>query len=73
MFDICSMLVEPQIVSDIIGTIINVMTENMRGEACLQEHLLEHFNSEENNGFLHDLSVTLIDKTDAKYPIKREH
>ena len=44
-----------------------------RGEACLQEHLLEHFNSERHNGFLHDVSVTLVDKTDAKNPIKREH
>ena len=44
-----------------------------RGEACFQEHLFEHFNSEGHNGFLHDVSVTLIDKTDAKNPIKREH
>ena len=40
-----------------------------RGEACLQEHLFEHFNSEGHNGFLHDVSVTWIDKTDAKNPI----
>ena len=73
MFDICSMLVKPQIASNIVGIIINVMTENMRGEACFQEYLFEHFNSEENNGFLHDLSVTSIDKTYAKNPIKREH
>ena len=26
-----------------------------RGEACLQEHLFEHFNSEGHNGFLHDV------------------
>ena len=44
-----------------------------RGEACLQEHLFEHFNSEGQNGFLHEVWVTLIDKTDAKNPIKREH
>ena len=44
-----------------------------RGEACLQEHLFEHFNSEGHNGFLHDVSVTLIDKIDAKNPIKRKH
>ena len=44
-----------------------------RDEACLQKHLFEHFNSEGHNGFLHDVSVTLIDKTDAKNPIKREH
>ena len=44
-----------------------------REESSLQEHLFEHFNSEEHNGFLCDVSVTLIDKTDAKNPIKREH
>ena len=66
------MLVVPQIVSDIVGTIINVMTENMWGEACLQGHLFEHFNTEGHNGFLHGVSVTLIDKTDGKNPIKRE-
>ena len=44
-----------------------------RGDACSQEHLFEHFNSEEHNGFLHDASVTLIDKTDGKNPAKREH
>ena len=41
------MLVAPQIVSDIVGTIINVMTKKYAiGDACLQEHLFEHFNSE---------------------------
>ena len=45
----------------------------MRGEVCLQEHLFEHFNSEQDNEFLHDISVTLINKIDAKKPIKREH
>ena len=44
-----------------------------RGEACLQEHLFEHFSSEEHNGLLHYVSLTLIDKTDAKNPIKLEH
>ena len=40
-----------------------------RGEACLQEPLLEHINGEGYNGFLHDASVTLIDKTDGKISI----
>ena len=66
-------MVVPQIVSDIFGTLWNNHKCNdrkyARGEACLQEHLFEHFNSEERN----EVSVTLIDKTDAKYPIKREH
>ena len=47
--------------------------KNARGEACLQEHFFEHFNSEGHNRFLHDISVTLINKTDAKDPIKWEH
>ena len=47
--------------------------KNARGGACLQEHLFEHYNSEGHNVFLHDVSVTLIDKTDGKNPIKREH
>ena len=37
--------------------------KNMRVEASLQEHLFEHFNSEGHNGFLLDVSVTLIDKS----------
>ena len=45
----------------------------MRGEACLQENLFEHFNSKGHNGSLHDVLLTLIDKTDGKNPIKREH
>ena len=61
------MLVVPQIVSDIVGTVINVTAEKYaRGRACLQEYLFEHFNNEGRNWFLHDVSVTLIDKTDAK-------
>ena len=45
----------------------------MGGETCLQEHLFEHFNSERHNGILHDASVTLINKTEGKNSIKREH
>ena len=43
-----------------------------RGEAYLQEHLSENFNSEGRNGFLHDVSVTVIDKTGGTNPIKQE-
>ena len=43
-----------------------------RGERCMQEHLFEHFYSEGHNGFLEDVSVTLIDKTDGRDPKKRE-
>ena len=47
--------------------------KHSRDEACLQEHLFEHFNSKGHNGFLHDVSFTLINKTDLKNPTKREH
>ena len=43
-----------------------------RGEACLQDYLFEYFNSERHYEFLYDISVILIDKTDAKNRIKRE-
>ena len=39
----------------------------------MQEHLFEHFNSEGHNGFLHDVSVTLIDKTDTKKALSNEN
>ena len=39
----------------------------------MQQNLFEHFNSEGHNGLLHDVSVTLINKTDAKNPHKQEH
>ena len=44
-----------------------------RGEGCLQQHLFENVDNEGHNSFLRDVSVTFIDKTDAKNPIKREY
>ena len=44
-----------------------------RGEACLQEHLFEHFNSEGCNWFLHDVQIHWLIKQMQKNPIKREH
>ena len=41
-------------------------------ESCMQEYLFEHFNSMGQNGFLNNVSITLIDKTDCKNPKKRE-
>ena len=35
----------------------------------MQEHLFKHFNGEGNNGFLHVVSVTLIDKTAEIIPL----
>ena len=38
----------------------------------MQRHLYEHFNLPGHSGFLNDVSVTLIDKTDPKDSSKRE-
>ena len=39
----------------------------------VERYLFEYFNSEEHNLVLHDVSVTLIDKSNCKNPIKREN
>ena len=39
----------------------------------MQEHLFEHFKSKAHSGFLGNVSITLIDKTDGKDPKRREH
>ena len=44
----------------------------VRGEHCMQRHLYEHFKLPGHLGFLNDISVTLIDKTDPKDPTKQE-
>ena len=38
----------------------------------MQRHLYEHFNLPGHSGFLNDVSVILIDKTDPKDPTKRQ-
>ena len=38
----------------------------------MQEHLYRHFSSPGHRGFLTDVSVTLIDKTDGSDPKKQE-
>ena len=43
-----------------------------RGEHFVQKHLYEHFTLPGHSGFLHDVSVTLIDKTDPSCPTKLE-
>ena len=45
---------------------------NDRKQVCMQEHLFKHFNSMGLNGFLSNVSITLIDRTDIKSPKKRE-
>ena len=38
----------------------------------MQEHLFRHFSSPRRNGFLNNVSITFIDKTDPSDPLKRE-
>ena len=44
-----------------------------KGQNCMQQHFHEHFNSTGHTGFLNDVSITLIDKTDGSNPTKREY
>ena len=39
----------------------------------MQEYLFEHFKCEGHSGFLGNVSITLIDKTDRKDPKRREN
>ena len=39
----------------------------------MQEYLFEHFKSKGHSGFLPNVSLTLIDKTDGKDPKRREN
>ena len=39
----------------------------------MQEHLCEHFNDSEHSGFLNDVSITVIDKTEPTNPLQREN
>ena len=43
-----------------------------RKVSCMQEHVYRHFSSPGHMGFLNDVSVTLIGKTDSSEPKKRE-
>ena len=42
--------------------------KNVWNEACMQEHLFGRFQSEFHSGFLGNVSMTLVDKTDGKDP-----
>ena len=44
-----------------------------RNESSMQQHLYEHFYSEGHNGFLGNVSISLIDKTDGFQLKKREN
>ena len=54
-------------------TTIKILQESWKVEKhCMQRHFCEHFNLPGHSGFLSNVSVTLIDKTDSKNPTKRE-
>ena len=40
---------------------------------CLQEYLYEDFCDSEHSGFLNDISIKFIDKTDPTNPLQREN
>ena len=43
-----------------------------QGAKCMQQHLFRHFCIFGHCGFLQDVSLTFIDKTDPSDPLKRE-
>ena len=43
-----------------------------RNESCKQQHFYDYFSSEVHKGFLVNVPVSLIDKTDSFQPKKRE-
>ena len=43
-----------------------------RKVSCMWEHLYKHFQSDGHKGFLNEVSVTFIDKTDGKNPKKEK-
>ena len=51
----------------------NNYKDNNRKEACMPQHLFEHFSKEGDSGFLDDVSIIFIDKTNPKDPNKLEH
>ena len=42
------------------------------GKSVKQKHLYEHFTEKDHEGFLQDVSIIFIDKTDPSDPLKRE-
>ena len=42
-------------------------------EWCMQQHLFEHFNSEEHHCFIEKICITIIDKTDPSETLKTEN
>ena len=47
--------------------------KHAHGISCMQEHLYEHFCDSEHSGFLNEVSITFIDKTDPTNHLQREN
>ena len=45
----------------------------VKGQTCMQQHLLEHFANEGRCSFLQDVTILFTDKTDPRVPNRREH
>ena len=68
------MQVKPWMSSEIGGTIINpTIKKYLNRQPCYQEHTFEHFNGNGHNGFLENVSIPFIDKTDPSNYEKREN
>ena len=48
-------------------------SKHAHGISCMQEHLYEHFCYSEHSGFLKNVSITFIYKTDHSNPLQREN
>ena len=46
--------------------------KHAHGISCMQEHLYEHFCDGEHSGFLNDVSITFVDKTDPVNSLQTE-
>ena len=42
-------------------------------QSCFQEHIFEHFKGDDHSGFVENVSITFIDKTDPSNPEMREN
>ena len=55
------------------GIITDLTHKHAQGVSCMQERLYKHFYDIEHSGFLNDVSITFIDKTDPTNSVQREN
>lgn len=53
--------------------VVGSCTVTVRCEMFNQQYIFEHFNREQHNAFLSDVSVILIGNTSATHPLRQEH